>query len=197
MAVTGSFHSFIARVRLGDEDAARELVRQFEKVIRREVRLRLDDHRLYRVFDSMDISQSVLTCFFSRASSGNFDLDTPEQLAGLLLKMTRNKVAFQVRRQRALRRDNRLTDARPVDEMEVASRTPGPSEVASDHDLIEAVRLRLGEDERRMADLRVEGLEWPEIAVRLGGTAQARRVQLARAIRRVARSLDLEGMGDG
>ena len=36
----GSFHSFIAKVRGGDEDAARELVRHYEKVIRREVHLR-------------------------------------------------------------------------------------------------------------------------------------------------------------
>ena len=81
-------------------------------MIRREVRLRLDDHRLYRVFDSMDISQSVLTSFFARASTGQFDLETPEQLVRLLIQMTRNKLAFQVRRQRARRRDGRLTDAR-------------------------------------------------------------------------------------
>ena len=193
MIATVPFHDFIARVRLGDEDAARELVRQFEKVIRREVRLRLDDHRLYRVFDSMDISQSVLTSFFARASTGHFDLETPDQLVKLLIKMTRNKVAFQVRRQRALRRDSRMTDARPVDEIDVASPSPGPSELASDHDLIEAVRNRLGDEERRLADLRGEGWEWPEIAARLGGSAQARRVQLARAVQRVAREMNLEG----
>jgi DNA-directed RNA polymerase specialized sigma24 family protein len=193
----GSFHSFIAKVRGGDEDAARELVLHYEKVIRREVHMRLDDHRLLRFFDSMDISQSVLTSFFARASNGHFDLETPEQLVSLLLQMTRNKVAVQVRRQRASRRDSRLTDSRPVDELEVASPSPGPSELASDHDMFEVVRDRLGEEERRLADLRAEGWEWPEIAGRLGGTAQARRVQLARAVSRVARSLKLGGAGDG
>src|SRR3954451_10942080 len=93
MIATVPFHDFIARIRGGDEDAARELVRQFEKVIRREVHLRLDNPRLYRVFDSMDISQSVLVSFFARASSGQFDLETPAQLVKLLIKMTRNKVA--------------------------------------------------------------------------------------------------------
>ncbi len=193
----GSFHSFIAKVRGGDEGAARELVLNYEKVIRREVHLRMDDHRLSRIFDSMDISQSVLTSFFARASTGHFDIETPEQLVSLLLQMTRNKVAFQVRRQRASRRDSRLTDSRPVDELEVASHSPGPSELASDHDMIAVVRNRLGEEERRLADLRAEGWEWPEIADRLGGTAQARRVQLARAVSRVARSLKLGGAGDG
>jgi DNA-directed RNA polymerase specialized sigma24 family protein len=197
MIATVPFHDFIARIREGDEDAARELVRQFEKVIRREVHLRLDDPRLYRVFDSMDISQSVLTSFFARASSGQFDLETPEQLVKLLIKMTHNKVAFQVRRQRASRRDSRMTDVRPVDEIDVASPSPGPSELASDHDLIEAVRNRLGDEERRLADLRGEGWEWPEIAARLGGSAQARRVQLARAVQRVAREMNLGGPRDG
>ena len=196
MPTIGSFESFIARVRGGDEDAARELVRRYERVIRREVHLRIDDQRLYRVFDSMDISQSVLTSFFARASTGHFEIETPEQLAGLLLQMTRNKVAFQVRRQRASRRDTRSNDSRPVDEIEVASPSPGPSELASDHDLVEVVRARLCEEERRLADLRAEGWGWPEIAGRLGGTAQARRVQLARAVSRVARSLNLGGAGD-
>jgi hypothetical protein len=37
MIAPRSFHSFIARIRGGDEDAARELVMNYEKVIRREV----------------------------------------------------------------------------------------------------------------------------------------------------------------
>jgi RNA polymerase sigma-70 factor (ECF subfamily) len=192
MLSTGSFNSFILKIRAGNEDAARELVQQFEGVIRREVRLRLDDHRLLRVFDSMDISQSVLNSFFARASTGHFDLDTPEQLVKLLIQMTRNKLAFQVRRQHARRRDNRLTYPTRVDEMNVAGRTRSPSELASDHDLIDAVRLRLGVEERQLADLRAEGWEWSEIAVRLGGSPQARRMQLTRAIHRVAKDLGLD-----
>src|SRR5947209_918174 len=88
-----SFHSFMTRVRAGDEAAARELVERFEKVIRREVRLRLYDLRMQRLFDSMDISQSVLTSFFTRASTGQFDLESPEQLVRLLVRMARNKLA--------------------------------------------------------------------------------------------------------
>ena len=192
MSCIDSFESFITRIRAGDGDAARELVERFEKVIRREVRLRLDDPHLLRVFDSMDISQSVLTSFFKRASSGDFELDSPSQLVKLLIQMTRNKLAFQVRRQRARRRDSRLTSGTRVDDMEVASTTPGPSQLASDLDLIEAVRGRLGDVERQLADLRAEGWEWSEIALRLGGSAQARRMQLARAVHRVAKDLRLD-----
>ena len=152
----------------------------------------MEDHRLYRVFDSMDISQSVLTSFFARASTGHFDLETPEQLVNLLMQMTRNKLALQVRRQRARRRDDRLLAAVRVDELNVESSLPGPCQLATDHDLIDAVRVRLGEEERQIADLRVEGWEWSEIAGRLGGSPQARRMQLTRAVHRVAKALKLD-----
>lgn len=180
------------RVRAGDENAARELVRHYEGVIRREVRLRLEDRGLLRLFDSMDISQSVLTSFFARASSGQFALETPEQLVGLLIVMTRNKLAFQVRRQRARRRDSRLVAGTPVEELRVASPGPEPSQLAADHDLIDAVRHRLKDEELLIVDLRAEGLGWAEIANRLGGSPQARRMQLARAVHRVAKDLKLE-----
>ncbi|WP_237722892.1 RNA polymerase sigma factor [Singulisphaera acidiphila] len=182
----------MTKVRAGDENAARDLVRHYEGVIRREVRLRLEDRRLLRLFDSMDISQSVLTSFFARASSGQFALETPEQLVGLLIGMTRNKLAFQVRRQRARRRDNRLVAKTPVEDLSVESTSPGPSQLASDHDLIDAVRHRLKDEELLIVDLRAEGLEWSEIAQRLGGSAQARRMQLARAVLRVTKALNLD-----
>jgi RNA polymerase sigma-70 factor (ECF subfamily) len=198
MREAGSFSTFMRGIRGGDEDAARELVRRFEKVIRREARLRMEDNRLLRVFDSVDISQSVLISFFARASTGHFELETPQQLVGLLIQMTRNKIALQVRRQRARRRDNRrLVNRVRVDELDVESSTPGPSQLASDHDLINAVRLRLGEEERQIVDLRAEGWEWSEIAGRLGGSPQARRMQLARAVHRVSKALKLDRDPDG
>jgi RNA polymerase sigma factor (sigma-70 family) len=193
---TGSFSSFMVKIREGNEVAAQELVQRFEGVIRREVRIRLEDHRLLRTFDSMDISQSVLKSFFARASSGHFDLETPEQLVKLLMRMTRNKLAFQVRSQHARRRDSRRVFGTRVEEMSVASTSPGPSQLATDNDLINAVRSRLGDQERQIADLRAEGLEWSEIARRLGGSAQARRVQLARAVHRVSQALKLDDQED-
>jgi DNA-directed RNA polymerase specialized sigma24 family protein len=191
-----AFLSFITRIREGDEDAARELVERFEGVIRREVRLRLNDRALLRVFDSMDISQSVLVSFFARASSGEFEIESPHQLMRLLIGMTRNKLAFQVRRQHARRRDSRLSVATRVDELEVESALPNPGEAACDRDLVDTIRSRLGTEERQLADLRGDGWEWSDIARQLGGSVQARRMQLARAIQRVAKSLHLNADAD-
>ena len=78
MSESPSFAEFMERVRAGDQQAAAELVRQYESLIRREVRLHLEDRRLCRVFDSMDVCQSVLGSFFLRVAAGQYDLERPE-----------------------------------------------------------------------------------------------------------------------
>src|SRR5271155_5717236 len=119
-----SFRDLIGRVRQGDEQAAAELVRKYEPAIRRAVRFRLTDTRLRRTCDSMDVCQSVLLSFFVRAASGQYDLDSPEQLLRLLTTMARNKLLNQARQQQAARRDNRLVNE--VSTGELVSQTPGP-----------------------------------------------------------------------
>jgi RNA polymerase sigma-70 factor (ECF subfamily) len=192
MSADDCFAEFLDRVRAGDDEAARELVRKYEAAIRLEVRLRLRQRQLRRYFDSMDICQSVLRSFFVRAALGQFDLDRPEELFKLLVAMTRNKLACQVRKQRAKRRDcRRLADV-PVQDVEAEAGAPGPGQVAAGREALEQFRARLSEEERRLADLRAQGRDWAEIAQCMGGTPQARRMQLARAADRVARDLGLE-----
>ncbi len=188
-----NFSELIRQVRGGDEEAAAELVRQYEPEIRREVRmrLRLRDPRLRRVFDSMDIVQSVLQSFFLRAANGQYDLDLPNQLRGLLVAMAQNKLAEQVRRQKRARRDFRRTDNSPLDVASGVEPGDSPSEEVVLKDLLVAFRTRLGEDERRLADLRTEGLTWEAVAAAMGGTPEARRKQLNRAVDRVALDLGL------
>jgi RNA polymerase sigma-70 factor (ECF subfamily) len=192
MTAGDSFAEFLGRVRAGDEGAARELVRKYEAAIRLEVRVRLRQRQLRRYFDSMDICQSVLGSFFVRAALGQFDLDRPEELLKLLVGMTRNKLAYQVRKQRAKCRDSRRVADVPVQEVEAAAGGPGPAEVAAGREALQQFRARLSAEERQLADLRAQGHAWAEIARCLGGTQQARRMQLMRAADRVARELGLE-----
>ena len=42
-------------------------------------------------------------------------------------------------------------------------------------ELLERFRSALTEDERRIAELRTQGIGWDEVAERLGGNGQARR----------------------
>lgn len=189
-----SFADLMGRVRAGDADAAAGLVRRYEPEIRREVRFLLRDPFLRRSFDSMDICQSVMSSFFVRASLGEYDLNRPEDLIRLLISMTRNKVVDATRRQRAQRRDHRR--ATSLDAVDVASATPSPSQVAEGRELLAAFRGKLSDDERQLADLRANGREWADIAVEVGGTAEARRKQLTRAIARVSRELGLDEESD-
>src|SRR3712207_3852792 len=92
-----SFADLLARVRAGDPAAAAALVRKYEPAIRVAVRAHLVDPGLRRHFDSMDVCQSVLGSFFVRAAAGQYDVGSPAQLVGLLVKMTRNKVAMRAR----------------------------------------------------------------------------------------------------
>src|SRR3954469_24678427 len=101
------FQDLIRRVRAGDDAAATELVRIYEPAIRRAARVRLGDSRLRRLFDSMDICQSVLASFFVRAAMGQYELDQPDQLLKLLTRMATNKLANQAHHHRARCRDYR------------------------------------------------------------------------------------------
>src|SRR4029453_16591416 len=111
MADAISFTDFVRRIRAGDDAAAEELVRRYEPLIRREVRLRIEDERLNRAFDSVDVCQSVLASFFVRAATGEYDLEGPDQLVRLLVTMARNKLASKARHEHRQRRDYRRVGA--------------------------------------------------------------------------------------
>jgi DNA-directed RNA polymerase specialized sigma24 family protein len=189
-----SFADFIRRIRSGDQEAAAELIRQYEPVIRLEVRRRLSDPGLYRLLDSVDICQSVMMSFFMRAAAGQYELEQPQQLLKLLVAMAQNKLSFQSRKLHTQRRDSRREVAGRGPDLE--ARAPGPDRVVAGQDLLREMRRHLTTEERCLTELRGEGHTWPEIAATLGGTPQARRRQLTRALDRVAHHLGLDEAND-
>ena len=196
MSETAGFDDFIRRLRAGDQQAASELVARYEPVIRREVRMRLRDPRLYQRIDWNDVCQSVMGSFFVRAASGQYELEGPDQLLRLLVVMTRHKLSKQARRQRAQRRDYRLEANDPLILEARHDAGPTPSRLLAGRELLDEYRRRLSAEERDLADLRGQGWEWGEIAEKVGGTVEARRKQLARAIDRVERQLEGSGLDD-
>ena len=183
-----SLASLVRRIRLGDEDAAAELVRVYEAAIRRVVRLRMRDPRLRRAFDASDICQSVLASFFARLTLGQYDLDRPGQLVRLLETMARNKIATEARR---LPTTVALAAVRPDEEP--AAPGPGPVRLAVGHDLVRAFRDRMTDAERWLSDERGRGRPWAEIAAEAGEHPDAVRKRLARALDRISHTL---GLGD-
>jgi RNA polymerase sigma-70 factor (ECF subfamily) len=75
---------------------------------------------------------------------------------------------------------------------ELTDGQPSPSEILSRRELLERMQACLTDEEREIADLRGQGLAWEQVAERLGGSGQARRMQLTRGIERVGRELGLD-----
>jgi RNA polymerase sigma-70 factor (ECF subfamily) len=191
-----SFAELLRAVRAGNQEAAAELVRRYEPAIRRVVRLRLGDARVRRLVDSQDICQAVLGSFFVRAAMGQYDLDSPEQLLKLLMTMARNKLAKQVQQQRAARRDVRRVSSADAATEKLPAAAASPSKQFEAKELMEQVRRRLTDEEWQLAEQRNQGYGWAEIAARLGGNADALRIKLARAVKRVTGELGFDDSGD-
>jgi RNA polymerase sigma-70 factor (ECF subfamily) len=191
MEADEEFDSFILRIRAGDESAAEELVKLYEPIIRREVRMHLVDSRMHRVFDSTDFTQSVMASFFFRACDGQYELQQPSDLVRLLVSMARNKLASGSRKLLSAKRDGKRDEFSAPDLEHVAAESETPSHVVSMLELVKKAREQLTDEERAIADLRGQGQSWDEIAQQLGGNAQSRRMQLSRAFDRVTQSLGL------
>jgi RNA polymerase sigma factor (sigma-70 family) len=191
--MASKFSDFVTRVRAGDEQAAADLVRKYEPLVRREIRLRLTDQRLRRTCDSIDICQSAMKSFFVKVVNGRYVLDEPGQLIKLLIGIARNKIVFEVRKQRAQRRDVRRIDPTGVDDLNPAdAAAETPCEIVANRELLRIVCEQLSEVERELATRRTRGQDWAEIAAEMGGTPDGRRRQLARAFDRIADRLALD-----
>jgi len=66
-----------------------------------------------------------------------------------------------------------------------------PSKEFAVRDLLQEVHRRLSADERRILELRNQGTDWAAIAAEVGGSAEALRRKLSRALDRVAEQLGL------
>ncbi|QEG21705.1 RNA polymerase sigma factor [Mariniblastus fucicola] len=185
MLSDAEFTSLMDKARSGDSEAAQKLVQLYEPEIRRAARMRLTDSKLRRIVDSIDICQSVFGKFFETAQSPKgIDLKKPEQLLGLLVTMTRNRVVDEHRHQTAQKRnagDGVVEAAANL----LVSDDPGPKTEIEMKDMLAKVRSRFTAEELEIADLRGEGLTWDEVAKRLQVSADSCRKRLERGIERV------------
>lgn len=192
MPEDATFLDLIAKVRAGDDCAARTLMQRYEPQVRRLIRVRLTDPAMRRQMDSVDICQSVMGDFFARAALGQFDLATPQDLIKLLATMARNKLLGHVRKQHADRRSVKRLERADPDELAVAGHDPTASRVVSGRDLLQHLRARLSDEERYLADQRALGRSWADIAKELGAAPDALRMKLSRALDRVAPTLGID-----
>ncbi|MCL4207256.1 MAG: hypothetical protein KJ000_32645 [Pirellulaceae bacterium] len=192
--MNNEFEELIQRVRSGDEQAACELLDRYGDAIRREIRFRLYDSRLYRVVGESDVFQSTIARFFVGLQLGRFDIQCPEDLLGLLKTIAERRVCSIARFWQAGRRDlRREQDLDPEMLRELAAIEETPSGAFRQDELIDQALARLPEVPRRILDWRLQGVSWQQITERLPGnhSPEAIRKQYNRAISQVASALSL------
>ncbi len=192
MSEVAEFEVLMQRVRQGDADAASELVSRYERELQIMARVRLTDPALRREFDSIDVCQSILANFFIRAASGQFQLDTPDQLIKLLATMIRNKVTDIARRSRRDRRDVRRLSPTRADDLPLAQAIETPSQHVANAELLRLARHHLSESELDIVNRRRAGSDWQDIARAMDSTPEAVRKRFSRSMDRVMHKLGLD-----
>ena len=118
---------------------------------------------IMRVADPSDIYQSVMASFFIRVSLGEYDISGPAQLTALLKRIAKNKVA-DLARSPASRRGLVPIALAGQSGIEIVDPAKGPASQVMWNDLVEQARKRFTDDERKVSDLRTQGLNWDEVA---------------------------------
>ena len=177
-----SLSELLAQVRAGNQDAATKLVSRYEPLVRNSIRVRLRDERLRRLFDSMDLCQSVMGDFFSDLNK--FEISSPQDLINLLITIVNSKVADKYRYATTKKRDmNRLDEGGPSSDLYKPGATP--SAILERQETLDLILRELREDELRIYRLREQNLSWSEIAQATGRTEAAAQEVFRRALVRI------------
>jgi RNA polymerase sigma-70 factor (ECF subfamily) len=167
-----SFAEFLARLRSGDDAAARELFQRFAGQLIALARRRFNT-RLQRKVDPEDIVQSAYKSFFLRYGDGNLNVVNWNSLWGLLTLITLRKCAERAAYYRAGRRDVAREVSAPAGAegtpwLEALGREPTPLEAAELSETVEQLFAGLDEDERPVLELSLQGYSTREISQQLG-----------------------------
>lgn len=167
--MTATDSSLVRRFQLGDADAATALyVRYANRLTRLADRKRGAD--LAPRFDSDDVVQSVFRTFFRRVAGGAYDVPDGDELWGLLMVITLNKVRLAAAHHRAAKRS--VSSTAPAGDDLLAHVSAGGDEGA-----MRLLRMTLDEflgsldpADRRILELRFEGHGVAEVAELSGRT---------------------------
>jgi DNA-directed RNA polymerase specialized sigma24 family protein len=177
---------FLHILQSGDQQAIAALLRELDPFLRKIIRLRLVDGRLRRVVDTTDIFDSLLKDFLARKTVGQAPAETAAGLRAYLAAAVHHKIQTRARKER--RHAGRLPHNWEVPDPETT-----PSVRVEAEDFHEAVRERLSAQTQRLFDLKTRGLSWNEIAAQVGGSPDALRMRLTRAVAAALSGLGCNG----
>jgi RNA polymerase sigma-70 factor (ECF subfamily) len=195
MAEESSFQELLERLREGEEDAARQIFKQYAKRLIGLARVHLDSS-VRRKVDPEDVVQSVFKSFFVRMGNGQFDLDNRDSLWSLLVVITLRKCGHKVRDLHRKRQDIRKesTPQRANDDSasswQALALGPTPLEAAILAETVEQVFGGLKERERQVVELYLQGHEIAEIQAQVQRSEYTVRDVLKRVRKRLERERD-------
>jgi RNA polymerase sigma factor (sigma-70 family) len=175
MPESQSFSELMARLRSGEDEAAREVFVRFAARLVSLARIHLDV-RLAAKVDPEDVVQSAYKSFFVRQREGTLDVGNWDGLWGVLTMIALRKCADRAAYYRAGKRDigreltTNSSDSTPGAAAQLAiDREPSPDEAAVLAETVEAL-FRGVEDrhERAVLELSLQGLTATEISESLG-----------------------------
>lgn len=192
MAASDSFTDVMARLRAGDQAAAREL---FHRFVGKLIRLARDqfDPAIRRKVDPEDVVQSIYKSFFLRHGAGQLEVHNWGNLWSLLTVLTLHKCLDRVDYHRAERRDvQREAAAQPGAAgserwWQTVAREPTPEEAAVLAETVQQLLRDLEADERPVLEMSLQGYTTAEISARLELAERSVRRLRERARKRLER----------
>lgn len=164
-----SFPAFVARLRAGDGDAAREVFERFTDRLVALARTRLAGPLRHKV-DPEDVVQSAYKSFFARPDAVRVEGAGWDSLWGLLALIAVRKCADRANYHFAGRRDAGREAAPTASGYwpEGVDREPTPDEAAELEEAVKTLFGALDPADREVLELSLQGYTTPEIADRLG-----------------------------
>lgn len=188
-ASSTEFAQLIARVQSGDDSAMTSLCERFGPAMRRTAR-ELIGRTLQSHLDSVDLVQSVQLVLWLGIRTGKFSVEAPENLLALAKTLIKRKVARYCRdvkpQMTVVTIEGNLHDTLDDVMLFPPTRDADPTRTPEIDDLVDNFVQQLGDLDRRLVCLRLEGYSTAEVARRLCVDAGLLRVRLGRLRKRFA-----------
>jgi RNA polymerase sigma factor (sigma-70 family) len=184
-----TFDSLIVMLRSGSELAAQQLLERFEPHVVRVIRKRMNAQLRGR-FDSQDFTQAVWASFFGNLPRVSQFADS-DALVKFLSRVAANKVIDAGRRAQVRNEhqsDEHLEGIEASRDLRLNLSEPTPSQHAMAGETWDQLIRNEDESDRRVLELRRQGLTQLEISVQLGISER----QVRRILSRMSRKMLLE-----
>jgi RNA polymerase sigma-70 factor (ECF subfamily) len=191
MSASDSFTDVMARLRAGDEAAARDVFHRFVGKLMR-LAQRQFDAVLRRKVDAEDVVQSAYKSFFLRHDAGKLAVHNWGNLWDLLTLITLRKCLDRVEYHRAACRDTQREAAETAPWWEAVAREPTPDEAAVLAETVEQLLRDQGPDQRPVLEMSLQGYSTQEISEHLAMPERSVR----RLRERVRKRLERLQLGD-